>query len=523
MATEVFRDWASTWRDPMAWWAERTPDRVALVETRSGRSYTWRDAEAEVARIAGVLHEAGVGPGDRVAVLMGNRTEQIWLLYASHRVGACLLPLNWRLTADELRPILVRSTPRVVFTEPRFRRFLVEVMAPGSTPGPGTLNAIRVLDVDGGGLEGSGRAGPMEPVLPDPEDPAMILYTSGSTGHPKGAAIPHRQLATNAIATQRGWMLRRDHILSISTPLFHTAGWHAVATPGWYIGATVVLMEGFDQDVFLASLSRHRCTVAFAVPAQLYMLTQTSDWGRPLPHLDRIVTGGAPCPPDLAARVRDAGYPLQEAYGLTECGPNCFRQTPEESAEAVGWVGRPMPLLQVRLRSEGRTVEGAGTGELQLRGPQVFTGYLDEPERTAETFENGWLKTGDVAERSAEGRYRICGRIREMFISGGENVYPAEVEAALADHPGISSVCVVAVPDEKWGEVGRAWVVPESGHDPSAADIRDFARERLAGYKVPKSVGFLDELPLLGSGKVDRAALTRMNVAREPTAASDEG
>jgi len=182
-----------------------------------------------------------------------------------------------------------------------------------------------------------------------------------------------------------------------------------------------------------------------------------------------------------------------------------------------------MPLLQVRLRSEGRTVEGAGTGELQLRGPQVFTGYLDEPERTAETFENGWLKTGDVAERSAEGRYRICGRIREMFISGGENVYPAEVEAALADHPGISSVCVVAVPDEKWGEVGRAWVVPESGHDPSAADIRDFARERLAGYKVPKSVGFLDELPLLGSGKVDRAALTRMNVAREPTAASDEG
>jgi fatty-acyl-CoA synthase len=461
------------------------------------------------------LREAGVHRGDRVAALLGNRIELVLLLFGSTRVGASLVPLNWRLTADELRPMLDGAAPVVVVTDAEHGAACREALQhPGETT-DGGHGRPRVLDLDDGwDTEVEPSTGDF--VRPDADDSALVLFTSGSTGRPKGAMLPHRQLWTNAIATTRGWSIGSDDVVPITTPLFHTGGWNVLATPTWHVGGTVVLMEGFDAETFLGVLHRERCTFALVVPTQLYMLTQTPDWGRSLPDLNRFVSGGAPCPPALAETVRGAGYRLQEGYGLTECGPNCFRQTAEESAARPGWVGTPIPFLDVRLRSGDDIVDGPGSGELQLRGPQVFAGYLGEPERTAEAFDDGWLRTGDVAERSEAGRYRICGRIKEMFISGGENVYPAEVEAVLTDHPGVSAVCVVAVPDEKWGEVGRAWVVRGAGSGVSATELRRFARARLAAYKVPKSVAFLDEFPLLASGKVDRAALRREAPARGP-------
>jgi fatty-acyl-CoA synthase len=507
---DIARDWEARRCDPVSWWAERTPHRAALIDARTGYSYTWRQFDAEVARTAGLLRSVGVERGERVATLLGNRVELIALLFAAARVGAALVPLNWRLTAEELRPILAGAAAALVVTEERHRSLCDEALRPAAsiTSGHG---APPTLDVERNWSDAA--AGDVvAPARPHADDPAIVLYTSGSTGRPKGAVLPHRQLVANAVATCRGWGIGPDDVVPITTPLFHTGGWNVLATPAWYVGGTVVLMEGFEPETFLDLLDRHRCSFTLVVPTQLYMLTQTADWGRPLPHLDRFVLGGAPCPPALAARVRSAGYRLQEGYGLTECGPNCFRQTPEESAERPGWVGEPVPLLEVRLRSDAGVVYGAGSGELQLRGPQVFSGYLSAPERTAEAFDDGWLRTGDIAERSESGHYRICGRIKEMFISGGENVYPAEVEAVLADHPAVSSVCVVGVPDPKWGEVGRAWIVLRPGHAVAAADIRGFAGERLAGYKIPKSVGFLDELPLLGSGKVNRTALERMEL-----------
>ena len=349
----------------------------------------------------------------------------------------------------------------------------------------------------------------------DADDPLLILYTSGSTGKPKGAVLPHRQIHWNAVATTTAWELTAEDVAPVSTPLFHTGGWNVFATPLWLRGGTVVLMDAFEADGFLAAMEEEGCTIALTVPTQLLMLAESPRWGRPLPRLRRFVSGGAPCPASLAARVRAAGYTFREGYGLTECGPNCFAISDDDAAQRPGCVGWPVPFLEMRLRAEDGGEAAAGQpGELLLRGPQVFTGYLRNPEQTAATFtDDGWLRTGDLAMRDEDGAYRICGRRKEMYISGGENVFPAEVEAALSDCPGVAEAIVVGVPDEKWGEVGRAFVVVRPDALLTEAEVAAHARARLAGYKVPKSVVILPEIPRLGSGKPDRRALAALEPA----------
>jgi len=492
--------------DSVASWAERAPHRVALVERRTGRSWTYRAFDQLVAGMAASLRSKGVGKGDGVATLLGNRPEHVGLLFAAGRVGAALIPLNWRLSAKELGPILDDARPVCLVTDSDHGDLAHRALGG---------RAIPRLDLDGGAFDGGALDAPAQGLEPaaggpfEPEQPAVVLYTSGSTGRPKGAVLPRRQLFANAVATARAWGLTSADVAPITTPLFHTGGWNVFATPVWHVGGTVVLLDGFEPDDFLTALEEERCTVALAVPTQLHMLLQSPRWSGPTEGFRYLVSGGAPCPLAIARAVRDAGWAFREGYGLTECGPNCFTQTSEESAAEPGWVGRPIDFLEMELRREdGRLIEGPGQGELILRGPQLFAGYLNDPERTTEAFtEDGWLRTGDIAERGASGRYRICGRIKEMFISGGENVYPGEVEAALLEHPAVREVAVVAVEDEKWGEVGRAWVVLEEGRTLEAGDLRRFARERLAAYKVPKSVRYVDALPRLGSGKIDRAAL----------------
>jgi fatty-acyl-CoA synthase len=272
------------------------------------------------------------------------------------------------------------------------------------------------------------------------------------------------------------------------------------------------LFSRFDADEFLDALAAERCTMMLTVPTQLVMLRDSARWGMPLPALRCFMVGGAPCPPTLADDVRASGYRLRLGYGLTECGPNCFATSDAQALARAGSVGWPMPFLQMRLEVEGGGEAGVDEpGELLLRGPQLFAGYLHSPERTAEAMApGGWLRTGDLARRDADGAYAICGRRKEMYISGGENVFPGEVEAALAGHPAVAEVVVVGVPDARWGELGCAFVVPRPGVAPAPADLTRFARERLAGYKVPRQVVVLGELPRLGSGKPDRHALARL-------------
>jgi fatty-acyl-CoA synthase len=485
--------------DPLRFWRSVAPERVALVDRARGGKRSYAELDAGADRWAALLRARGVGRGGIVGVLALNRVETVELLFACGRIGAALLPLNWRLAPAELAPILATARPALVAGEGRFR-----AAAEAADP------ALPWLDLDAEAPRLLAAGGPAAAdVELDGEEPALVLFTSGSTGAPKGALLPHRQLLWNAVATSIAWGLGVDDVAPISTPLFHTGGWNVLALPLWHRGGRVVLLDAFEPDGFLRALREEACTTALTVPTQLVMLTECAEWGAPLPRLRGLVSGGAPCPDALAARVRAAGYGFHEGYGLTECGPNCFAITDAEAARRTGSVGWPVPFLEVRLHDDdGRP---ADLGELQLRGPQLFAGYLDAPEATAAAFTaDGWLRTGDLAARDRSGAYRISGRRKEMYISGGENVFPAEVEAALAALPGVGEAVVVGVPDPLWGEVGRAFVVARPGTAVDGEELLRLARTLLAGYKIPRSVHVLGELPRLGSGKPDRRALATL-------------
>ena len=493
--------------DVVSWWARVQPARVALVDRRRDRRLTYAELDAAAEAWAAALRAAGVAPGDRVAVLAGNRAELLSLFGGCLRTGAILLPLNWRLAAPELAKVLADAAPRLLVGEGRHR-----ALGERATSLAGVAPAWVDLDDDAPALlrrASSGEHAGRAHVRAEPDAPTMLLDTSGSTGTPKGAVLPHRQLFYNALATTTAWELGARDVAPVTTPFFHTGGWHVFTTPLLHVGGTVVLFEQFEPASFLDALAEERCTLAFAVPTQIAMLADCRAWGRPLPALRFFISGGAPCPAPLADRVRAAGLSFREGFGLTECGPNCFATSDEAALEKRGSVGWPISFLEMRLDAgEGREAEPDEPGELLLRGPQMFAGYWNSPERTAEAVDaDGWLHTGDLASRDADGAFRIRGRKKDMFISGGENVFPGEVESALSECAGVAEVVVVGVPDPKWGEVGRAFVLARPGHTVTAEQLVAHARQRLAGYKVPKSVVLLDELPRLGSGKPDRRAL----------------
>ncbi|HEX4934577.1 MAG TPA: AMP-binding protein, partial [Gemmatimonadaceae bacterium] len=429
--------------DPVRWWGRVSPSRVALVDRARDQRWTYGELDALADRWRDVLLAHGVRRGDRVATLASNRAAQPALLFACGRLGAALVPLNWRLAPPELARVLGNARPIVVVGEGRFR-----ALAEGAQLALTGARWVELGDTDEGPPSRLAVVAAAD-VAPEPEEAALILYTSGSTGAPKGAVLPHRHLFYNAVATALGWELGSDDVAPISTPFFHTGGWNVVATPLWQRGGRVVLFDQFDPATFLDGLAEEGCTVAFTVPTQLIMLLESATWGRPLPELRYLISGGAPCPVSLMARVRASGIGMKEGYGLTECGPNCFAMPLSQSAGRDGSVGWPVPFLEARLVGEdGREVAPDEPGELLLRGPQCFAGYFDDVARTRETLDDdGWLHTGDLASRDADGAVRIRGRRKEIFISGGENVYPGEVEATLLEHPGIAEVAVIGVPD----------------------------------------------------------------------------
>lgn len=497
--------------DPLRQWRNLAPERTALADRSRDVRLSYAEFDAASERWAAVLEERGIGRGDRIAVVSGNRAEVAELFFAATRLGAALVPLNWRLAARELGEILRHARPKLVIGESRFRAAL-------ESEAKDEASSWLDLDEDAPRLLSSAHRVSSDVEL-EAADPALILYTSGSTGQPKGVIIPQRQIFFNAVATTTGWELGHTDVAPVSTPFFHTGGWNVFATPLWHRGGTVILFDQFDPSSFIDTIAEEKCTVVLTVPTQLVMMSQASSWGRPLPDLRFFISGGAPCPPALATKVRAAGYTLREGYGLTECGPNCFAISSEEAVRNPGKVGRPVPFLEMRLVSESLTdVPDGEPGELLLRGPQMFGGYLHDPAKTTEVLaDGGWLRTGDLAIRDSDGLFAICGRRKEMYISGGENVFPGEVESALTAHPSIAEAVVVGVPHSVWGEVGCAFVLPRVGVDaPSPDEVIAFARKNLAAYKSPRRVVVMTEFPRLGSGKPDRRALSALAPAAEP-------
>ena len=491
--------------DPVAWWGRVDGTRIALIEASSGQRHSYAELDRDADQWSARLAQWRIGHGDRVAILAQNRQEFISILFGCIRRGAILVPLNWRLSAPELARVLENAAPTVMLGEDRFRHLGERALATASLE---HVPEWRDLDRD---LTDEPQYAPPVVWSRSAEDATMLLYTSGSSGAPKGVIVPHRQLLWNAIATTTAWQIGANDIGPIATPFFHTGGWNVFTTPMLFRGGTVVLVDGFDPESYFDVLERFEVTLAFGVPTQLAMVRETASWGRPLPALRTFLSGGAPCAQRIKNDVRLAGYRFREGYGLTECGPNCFATTDRTAIEKDGTVGWPVPFLDMRLRDrDAREVEPGTTGELELRGPQLFGGYFREPVATAEVMTaDGWLRTGDLASRDAEGVYTIRGRSKEMFISGGENVFPGEVEAVLLDCRGVREVTVIGIADARWGEVGCALVVRADPHLDERALLSQ-ARERLAGYKVPKRVQFVEAIPRLGSGKIDRRAATAL-------------
>jgi fatty-acyl-CoA synthase len=463
-----------------------SPHRVAVVH--DGREWTFAEVYDRATRMAHVLAAHGVSHGDRVAYLGPNHPAFLETLFATGLLGAVFVPLNTRLVAPELEYILRDSGAAVlVHASLPVLHDLRDVPAP--------------LALDGLDLSAA-PADPLDVAVGD-DEVCMIMYTSGTTGRPKGAMLTHANIAWNSVNLLLDIDLTSAEVTLVNAPMFHVGALNMTVLPTFLKGGRVVLMSAFDPDATLALIERHGVTYTFGVPAQYQMLARSPGWDTAdLSSLRSVSCGGAPVPASLIETYQRRGLTFLQGYGLSEAGPGVLYLRADDSARKVGSAGTSVFFGDVRVvRADGSAVDAGEPGEILAQGPNVMAGYWGLPDATAEVLSpDGWLRTGDIAVLDDEGFAYIRDRVKDLIISGGENIYPAEVEDALFAHPAVAECAVVGVPDEKWGEVGRAFVVRNG--DASAEELLDFLHGRIARYKVPKSVVFLDSLPRTGSGKV---------------------
>jgi fatty-acyl-CoA synthase len=459
--------------------ARSTPDRVAI--DYDGRLVTYRELDEGSDAFAAAFTAAGLVRGDRVATLTGSTPEHVAVLFACAKAGLMLLPLSWRLTAAELRYQLDDAEPSLFLVEDEYEELAA---ATGRR-----FERLATPEQRGQSPEGAG---------PCDDDGVLLVYTSGTTGKPKGAVLSH----TNCFWTNLGFDLMTgvhgDDVVLQILPQFHVGGWNVHPLLAIWKGARIVLERQFDAARVLRLIEEKRVTTMMGVPPIYLSLAQQPGFAdADLSSLERAVVGGAPMPESLLETWAARGCAIVQGYGLTEAAPNVLCLPPEEAVRKLGSAGKPYPFVDVRVSD----VEN----ELQVRGPNVFAGYWRNEAATREAFtQDGWLRTGDVAERDDEGFFRIRGRLKDMYISGGENVYPAEVEAVLHDHPRVTDAAVLGVPHERWGEVGLAFVVADGVTD---EELIDFCAARLARFKVPRTVSFVAEIPRSSLGKIRKDAL----------------
>ena len=468
-----------------------TPDRVAIDEHDLPTSYGELDTRSE--RLAAALLDSGLRRGDLVATLTGSSGDHVVAFFACAKAGLGLVPLSWRLAAPEVAFQLDDARPAIFLVEAEHAELAEEALAAAAaTP---RRAAFGELEADGGALDA--------PVEDD--DTLLVVYTSGTTGRPKGARLTHANCFWTNLSFDLATGVRGEDVVLQVLPQFHCGGWNVQPLLAWWKGARVVLERSFDATRCLELIEHKRVTTMMGVPAIYQFMAEEPAFAEAdLSSLRTAVVGGAPMPEALLERWQKRGVAIVQGYGLTEAAPNVLCLPPEDAVRKAGWAGKPYPFVEVRLSPEN---------ELQVRGPNVFPGYWGNPEATAAAFEDGWLRTGDVADQDDEGNYRILGRLKDMYISGGENVYPAEVEGVLHEHPAVADAAVVGVPDERWGESGVAFVVARA--EVTSEELRDWCTERLARYKVPREVRFLDELPRSAMSKVLKEELAA-SLEQEP-------
>jgi fatty-acyl-CoA synthase len=493
--------------------SQLTPDRVAIVELETGQRYTYSELNERANRLANFMRvELGVKNGDRVSILAKNSIAYIDLFYGLPKIGAVFAPFNWRLTAREISYMVKDLEPKVLISEPEYGDIVQALELD-----PDQIQAINLRGTAVSGAveyeSGVKRALSTEPLQPDMdlETPYCILYTSGTTGHPKGAILPHRQILYNCINTIVSWGITENDVSPVYTPLFHAGGLFAFLTPLLYIGGRIILARDFDPVSSLQWIIEEGCTVILGVPTlfQMWMDSEFFDEAD-FSQVHFFISGGAACPPQLMNTWREKKKIIfRQGYGLTEVGPNCFSMTDEDSIPKTGSVGKPIFHSRMRVvdPETGADLPPGISGELLIAGPTVCSGYWKNPSATAETIQNGWFHTGDMAHKDEDGFYYIDGRYKDMIKSGGENIYAAEVESIIRAHPAVKDAALIGKPDEKWGEVGIIIVTTEAGQQVTSDELREHCEGKIARFKIPKEFIFVDEIPYSAYGKVKKEKL----------------
>ncbi len=469
-----------------------TPDRVAIDDR--GVVVTYRELESRASRLAEAFLVGGYTPGDRIATLTGNSADHIVLFFACAKAGLVLVPLCWRLSPRELAEQLELADPALLLVEDEFGPLAARSVERLEFPPPrGTLGTHGIeQDMVVRGAEET----PRRPVHDD--DPLLIVFTSGTLARAKGAILTHRNCFwTNLSLSRTAEITSRDTVLSV-LPQYHVGGWNIQPLLALWMGATVVLERTFDPGRVLQLIEKRRITTMMGVPANYQLLAQhprfdTSD----LTSLVHAIVGGAPMPEPLLRVWHGRGVALQQGYGLTEAGPNVLCLPDERARDHIGSAGKPYPHVDVAVAAidGGEILEGPCEGELLVAGPGVFAGYFRDPEHTAAVMRGDWLATGDVVQRDPDGFYRVIDRLRDIIISGGVTIAPAEIEEVLLGHPAVRDASVVGVADEDWGERPVAWIVVNEGMLADESDILTYCASELARFKLPKAVRFIDQIP----------------------------
>jgi fatty-acyl-CoA synthase len=483
--------------------AERSAGSRAL--TFEGRTLTFGQVAERVDRLAAALRHGGVCSGDRVAFLGLNQPAFLETLFASARLGAVFVPLNFRLTGPELAFIIGDAGVHTLVADGDHHGVIdgiraeiparVYVGADHAEPGWTNYDAL---------VEDHAPLGLVDPV--DPEAVAVIMYTSGTTGHPKGAMLTHANLWWNNTSYLHMVDVLETDVSLVCAPLFHIGGLNVTTLATWQKGGELLLMRTFDPGTCLEAIARHGVTTMFGVPAMFLFMSQHADFASTdLSSVRMFVCGGAPVPEPLIKLYNGRGIPIQQGYGLTETSPAVSFLGSAFALSKVGSAGKPPLFVDIRVvDTEGGAVRGAGqTGEICTRGPHVMKGYWNRPDATAAAIDaEGWFHTGDAGHIDEDGFLYVSDRVKDMVITGGENVYPAEVESVLYEHPAVSEVAVIGVPDERWGEAVVAVVAAKAGSEPTLEDLRAFAGRSLARYKLPSRLVLVDVLPRNPAGKV---------------------
>jgi len=484
-----------------------SPDKLAFIDAGKDPEWrlTYREANQRANKLANWFKSQGVGKGDRVAILAKDGYEHLDMFFACSKLGAIHTALNWRLHWQELLEIFKNTTPKILVFSDNFLEKVIQLTSeyPLTTlhlEGNGTHNSLHFEST----LQAASDSAMTCETL-EAEDTAALIFTGGTTGLPKAAEVSHRMIAWNTLNTVIHDVTHNDIYLNVF-PMFHTGGLFVYTLPQVIFGGTTIFVHEFNPEQVLELLEREKVTVFAAVPTMYQMLTQADNWEQvDLSSLRFCTSGGAPLPVPLVEKyTTEKGIRFKQGFGMTEFGPGIFALAPEDAIRKAGSIGRPNFFVDAQVVDDENNFLGPNeAGELVLKGPSYCSGYFNNPEATAEAVdERGYFHTGDMAQYDEEGYFYIVDRKKDMFISGGENVYPAEIEKALYQHPAVHMCAVIGLSDDKWGEIGKACVVLKPGTLASEEELIHFMADRLAKFKVPKSVAFMDALPISAAGKI---------------------